>query len=196
MNILIFTIINMITIACLLFSSCGSGNQRLEDLPYTEYRGFIIQERRGNLDIRKSLDFIMTSEPLVFRLLKKYVKKIEYSPYHYNRSYPYYDTINISQFSLERGEAHSASVLLHELVHIILNSIRRNSSHYGADEKTFLLKAGIKYDDIIDMKKKREERAAYLLQFSFIRKHGSVRDVDYQRRKIEKLGIVPEKNRR
>jgi hypothetical protein len=195
MKIIILNIINLLAVACLLFSSC-SGNQRLEDVPYTEYRGFIIQERRGILDIRKSLDFIMTSEPQVFRLLKKYVRKIEYSPYHYNRSYPYYDVVNISQFSLERGEVHSASVLLHELFHIVLSSIRRNSSRYGADEKTFLLKAGIKYDDIKDMKKKREERAASLLQYSFIRKHGSVRDVDYQRQKLEKLGIPPEKNRR
>jgi hypothetical protein len=184
---------NPLMVLWIIVTACSSSNERLEDVPYTKYRGFLIQERRGNLDIRKSLDFIMKNEPALYRLLIKHVKKIEYSPYHSHRNYPSYDIINISEFSLERGEAHSASVLLHELVHIILNSIRRNSSHYSSDEKTFLLKAGIEYDDIKGMKKNAEERAAYLFQFSFIRNHGSERDIDYQRQKLEKLGIVTEK---
>ncbi len=174
---------------CIIVTSCGSKNVRLEDVPSTEYRGFLIQEPRGGLDIRKPLDFIMINEPLFFRLLKKHVKKIEYSAYLSNRNFPYYDIIIISQFTLERGEAHSASVLLHELFHIILNTIRRNRSHCGIDEKTFLLKAGIKYDDIKGMKKNAEERAAYLFQYGFIKQYGTERDIDYQRQKLEKLGI-------
>lgn len=55
---------------------------------------------------------------------------------------------------------------------------------------------GIKYDDIKNMKKNREEKRAYLLQYSFIKKHGSAYDIDYQREKLEKLGMISDKNRR
>ncbi len=182
-------------IICLSLTSCSS-NRRLEDLPRAEYRGFIIQERRGKLDIRKPLDFIMIKDPLIYRLLKAHVKRIEYSAYYPDRNYPSSDVINISRFSLERGEAHSASVLVHELIHIILNNVRKNSSLYRADEKTFLLKAGIKYDDIKSMMKKEEERASYLYQYGFIRKYGTEKDIEYQKRKLEKLGVMRDHDRR
>ncbi len=157
------------------------------DVPEISYDGFIIQDEFKGLDIKVCLLFIKTNEKKIYSLLKIFVKKIQYSPYYYSRSFPYYDTINISEFSLERGVVHASSVIIHELYHIIFQKIRNDKRIFGNSLKKFLNEKGITLHDILKMTSEREEKLIYRLQLDFILKYGGKKDIDYQKKRMKKM---------
>lgn len=91
---------------------------------------------------------------------------------------------------LERGRHHAASVILHELLHIFFWNIRSGLGPHEGTMADFLSMAGVKYADILGMDRISEERAAYLLQLEFLKRHGSRRDVEYQELRMGKMGFL------
>ncbi len=158
-------------------------------VPETVHDGFIIQKRVKNLDIAGSLDFIRDREYPLYMVLKACVKKIQYSPYFYTRSYPFYDEINVSEFSLERGNAHAASVIIHELIHVMFQKIRNDKGIRESLIGDFIAGKGLDYGGLVRMSSREEEAFAYRAQLAFLDRHGSERDRLYQRLRMEKLGI-------
>ncbi|MCP4134030.1 MAG: hypothetical protein GY754_23870 [bacterium] len=170
-------VIGIIFLVLVLFlAQCGSTT--------VVYNGFNIDK---GFHISKSIRFIKQHDPASYTFLKMFVKEIRFSTYYYTRSYPFYDTIYMAGYALDRGAAYGASVIVHELYHIIFQQVRNKKGKLAPEVRNFLESGGVDYQAILNMNKKKEEKIVHVLQLKFLQKYGPKADIKYQELRIKRL---------
>ncbi len=134
-------------------------------------------------EIAGAIVLLREKEPELYGALAQSVRRIDIS-LHHDVSHPYYDTIYISRYALSRGAPYAASVILHELVHVAINGIRRGNVPSSQAQK-LLRYAGIDESKAGRCAGMAEEAIAYNAQYKFLLKHGSGSDIEYQRLRMK-----------
>ena len=166
------------------FSTLYCSGFTIHNAPVTTFDSFLIQSKVRNLHIKGSLVFLKEKKPVAYRSMKQIVRNIRYS-YYYHMSYPYFDTIYISEFSLSRGDIYGASVLYHEFHHVLFNMIRRKPQiRKNKIIRNYLTRKKISIRSIHKLSKENEERILYHYQLDFLLQYGSKDDIEYQRLKM------------
>lgn len=178
---MIKAIINIIILFSFIHILSCSGSKKCNELNVLTYHGFMIEEAGCGDIVRCAIALIVDKDKYYGNLLKNNVKGVRYSLFEM-RSHPYYDEIFLSGYSAKRGCAYTASVIVHELYHIIFQKIRNGASILS--EKAFLAAENTTLDQIRKMGRDEEEKLALRRQLSFLEKYGTPDDVNYQKLKM------------
>lgn len=146
--------------------------------------GIIIPDPGDYPQVAGALALLRTGEPALYGLLKKHVVKIDISPI-YEMSSPFYDYIYLAPAALERGAGYTASVIGHELLHVVINGVRRKvASPADLPLLGFPELAGA---GVPKLAKEKEEGMAYGLQEKLLVKYGTEADIEYHRLRMKAL---------
>ena len=140
--------------------------------------------------IRDALEFLREREPRIHGLVARHVEEIAWrgDPFWSNTRFP--GSITLSSASLERGKIYLASLVYHELNHILIFKLRR--PHLWHDdardiEQYFLTHDKIPPGTLAQLSRFEEEKLIHELQLRFLVKYGDMENVEFQKLNIRQL---------
>jgi hypothetical protein len=154
------------------------------------YDGIMIDAGEYSDSILQALKFLERNEPETYLLAKRYIREItwEGNPFWSLTHFP--DSVSLSTYSLKRGRVYLASLLFHELNHILFFKIRLSSlgeREYRIVAQYYKSLRRIEIARIKGLSNYEEERLIHRLQLTFLERHGDRRDIELQRIIIENL---------
>jgi hypothetical protein len=170
--------------------ACAVTQKSLDRRCTIAYNGIIIDAGEYGDSILQALKFLESNEPETYLLAKRYMREItwEGNPFWSLTHFP--DIVSLSTYSFKRGRVYLASLLFHELNHIIFFKIRLSS----LDEREYRIIAqyyrnlrGIEIAGIRGLSNYEEERLIHRMQLTFLERHGDRGDIELQRIIIENL---------
>lgn len=140
--------------------------------------------------VRDALEFLREQEPRIHGLVARHVDEITWKgdPFWSNTRFP--GRITISTAALGRGKIYLASLVYHELNHIMLYKLRR--PHRWPDDARQIEDHYHSYGKIppellVRFSRFEEERFIHELQLKFLISHGDVENIEIQKLNIRQL---------
>jgi len=170
-------------IFCMLIIAAAAGCSG-RDGSLWRFDGIVVPDPGEHPQVREALTLLRDKEPALYSLLRKHVRKIDTSLYH-EMSYPFYDYLYLAQAALDRGGGYTASVVGHELMHVVINGVRRKTAPAG--DIRLLGIPELTPATIAGMPKIMEEGIAYRFQEKLLLKFGTDTDIEYHRLRVKKI---------
>jgi len=120
-----------------------------------------------------------------FRLFTGPVRSVDEGEYCHYRSYPFYDTAQVSGYAVGRGEIYAVPVMVHEFTRYF-QQIRNKKVKFDRDIIDYYNSTMLSPEDIAAMDSDTEENIARGIQLSFLMKHGGAGDIKYQKKKWDR----------
>jgi hypothetical protein len=182
------TIVTVVTLTGIIACAINHYSRHKENR--ITYDGIIVDAGRYSTVIMQALIYLKNSEPETHLLVKRFIRRItwEGNPFWSLTHFP--DAVSLSTHSLSRGRVYIASLLFHELNHIIFFKVRLSSlsdDEYGAVAQYYGFLRSIPIARIRGLSIYEEERLIHYLQLEFLQRHGDLSGVALQRVIIENL---------
>ncbi len=138
--------------------------------------------------IAGALEFIHEREPAIHALVIRHVSEIRWKgdPFWSNTRFPGH--ITLSTAAISRGRIYLASLLYHELNHIMLYKLRNRErwmDDVSAIERHYRAKVKLDPGILARLSRFDEEKLVHELQLRFLVKHG-----DEENARLQKLNII------
>lgn len=145
--------------------------------------GIRIMAGKYNSRIQQVLIFLKKNEPHIFRFITRYIDEItwEGNPFWSLTHFP--DRVSLSTQSFTRGIIYLASLLYHELSHILFFKVRlslMNDRDYS-EVSRFYRKKGMRIEKIHSLSSFEEEQLVHLLQLKFLMKYNDKENIKRQK---------------
>jgi len=154
------------------------------------FDGIIIRAGDYTGKIIDALAFLKDEEPETYRQAKRYLREIgwEGNPFWSLTHFP--DRISLSTISFGRGRVYLASLIFHELHHILFMKVRLSAigeSEYREISDYYRQVIGFDAGRIAQLSRFEEELLIHQFQLQFLRRHRDYRSVELQKVIIENL---------
>jgi hypothetical protein len=153
--------------------------------------GIIISACGYDAQISEALDFLGAKEPGLYKLASACIRRISWegNPFWSLSRYP--GTVSLSTYSFRRGKIFLASLIVHELSHIVAWKIRSGNPSGGEIAAVIAayrsLDTGPGVISIAHMEPYPQEEAIHRLQLSFLVKHRDTAGAELQRDILREL---------
>lgn len=145
-----------------------------------------------NVKVLEALRFLQEKEPDTYNALFDYIRNIMPGSHPYWSRIRYPDTIEISAYTFTRGTVYLASLLFHELCHLMFIRIRLEPEHPAENERLIAILR--RYDPFITVEEIRGlsffevERKIHFIQLRFLYRYG---DIENAKAVKDAIGELP-----
>ena len=170
-----------------LFSLCSV--QRTADSAES-FDGIIIRAGDYAGKIIDALIFLRKDEPGTYLLAKRYVREIRWEGNPFWSLIHFPDEISLSTSSFGRGRVYLASLIFHELHHILFMKIRLSTlskAEYRDIFNYYRRLIGFHVGRVAQLSRYDEELLIHQFQLQFLRRHRDYRNEELQKVIIENL---------
>jgi hypothetical protein len=176
-----------IVLSLSLFSLCSV--QRTADST-ASFDSIIIRAGSYAEKVIDALTFLREYEPASYRLTNRYIHEIgwEGNPFWSLTHFP--DRISLSTSSFGRGEIYLASLIFHELHHILFMKIRLSTlskAEFREISEYYRQVIGFDVGRVAQLSRYDEELLIHRFQLHFLERHRDYRSVELQKVIIENL---------